>query len=122
MRRQIQMKRVARSAGSTRTTPRLTAVGSKLNTFFNMAGYNPKGAEPPGIPGRDEGYLYWLTWFLHNGASVFSVDDAQGAVWRGALMVSCSSLAGFEEASQLLATVTALPVCPDDPTAKGGTR
>ena len=43
-------------------TPRLTTVGEKLNTLFNMAAYNPHGAEPPGTPGRDEGYLYWLGW------------------------------------------------------------
>ena len=45
-----------------RATPRLTTVGSKLNELFNMAAYNPNGAESPGTPGRDEGYLYWLGW------------------------------------------------------------
>lgn len=95
-------------------TPALIRSFDVLTRVVDQLGHNP--------PGEEEGYLYWLTWFLHNGASVFSVDDAQGAVWRGALMVSCSSIAGFEEASQALAAVTALPICPDDPTAKGGTR
>ena len=31
-------------------TPRLTTVGEKLNKLFNMAAYNPNGAEPPGHP------------------------------------------------------------------------
>ena len=35
-------------------TPRLTTVGEKLNTLFNMAAYNPHGAEPPGTPGARE--------------------------------------------------------------------
>src|SRR5215216_4181021 len=35
-------------------TPRLTAMGEKLNKLFNMAAYNPNGAESPGTPGRDE--------------------------------------------------------------------
>ena len=36
-----------------------------------MAAYNPHGAEPPGTPGRDEGYLYWLGWLSHVGNSTF---------------------------------------------------
>ena len=43
-------------------TPRLTTLGEKLNRLFNMAAYNPNGAEAPGTTGRDEGYLYWLGW------------------------------------------------------------
>ena len=37
-----------------------------------MAAYNPRGAEPPGAGGRDEGYLYWLGWFAHNGVSLWN--------------------------------------------------
>ena len=42
-----------------------------------MAAYNPKGAEAPGTPGRDEGYLYWLSWLAHDANSVFQAQDAQ---------------------------------------------
>ena len=51
-------------------TPRLTAVGGKANRLTNMAAFNPGGAQPPGAPGRDEGYLYWAAWLGHNNNSV----------------------------------------------------
>ena len=59
-------------------TPRLTVVGKKLNKLFNMAAYNPNGAEPAGTPGRDEGYLYWIGWLGHVGNSTFAQGDAHG--------------------------------------------
>ena len=59
-------------------TPRLTVVGQKLNKLFNMAAYNPNGAEPPGTPDRDEGYLYWIGWLGHVGNSTFAQGDAHG--------------------------------------------
>ena len=27
---------------------------------------------------REEGYLFWIAWLLHNGASLFSTSDANG--------------------------------------------
>ena len=45
-----------------------------------MAAYNPNGAEPPGAPTRDEGYLYWLGWLGHVGNSTFQAQDAHGAL------------------------------------------
>ena len=59
-------------------TPRLTTVGDEAQPLFNMAAYNPNGAEPPGTPGRDEGYLYWLAWLGHVGNITFSSQDAHG--------------------------------------------
>jgi phospholipid/cholesterol/gamma-HCH transport system substrate-binding protein len=76
-------------------TPRLTAVASKLNKLFNMAAYNPGGAEPPEplpMPGdpptRDEGYLYWLGWLSHVGNSTFQNQDAHGVYRRVFLAVT----------------------------------
>ena len=43
-------------------TPPLTTVANKVNRLTNMAAFNPKGAEPAGTEGRDEGYLYWAAW------------------------------------------------------------
>src|SRR5919112_3397027 len=48
-----------------RATPDFTASFHELNRFFNMAAYNPGGAEPvPTDPvaarARDEGYLFWI--------------------------------------------------------------
>ena len=52
-----------------KATPKLTVVAKKINRLGNMAAYNPNGAEPPGTPGRDEGYLYWAAWLGHNSAT-----------------------------------------------------
>jgi len=74
------------------TTPRLTDLSIALNRLTNMAAYNPRGAEPVGTPGRDEGYLFWLGWLAHNGNSVFSSQDGNGDYRRVFLTAGCSSL------------------------------
>ena len=73
-------------------TPRLTTVGDKLNRLFNMAAYNPKGAEPAGTPGRDEGYLYWAAWLAHNGDTVFQAADGNAEFRRIYFTAGCSQL------------------------------
>jgi phospholipid/cholesterol/gamma-HCH transport system substrate-binding protein len=65
-------------------TPFLTDAFKVLDYFSNETAYNPGGA--------NQGYLYWLAWFAHNSASVFSTEDAHGAVARGLGLFSCSSL------------------------------
>jgi phospholipid/cholesterol/gamma-HCH transport system substrate-binding protein len=74
-----------------RATPRLTTVAGKLNKLFNMASYNPNGAESPGTPGRDEGYLYWLGWLSHVGNSTFSSQDAHGVYRHVFLLATCET-------------------------------
>jgi phospholipid/cholesterol/gamma-HCH transport system substrate-binding protein len=71
--------------------PRLTTVGNKLNKLFNMAAYNPNGAEGPGASGRDEGYLYWLGWLAHVGNSTFSSQDAHGVYRHVFLLLTCET-------------------------------
>ena len=73
-------------------TPRLTTVGEKLNKLFNMAAYNPNGAEAAGTPGRDEGYLYWLGWLGHVGNSTFSSQDAHGVYRHVYVVATCNTL------------------------------
>ena len=87
-----------------KATPPLTTVGSEINRLGNMAAYNPNGAEAPGAPGRDEGYLFWGAWLGHNGDSVFSTADANGLVRRIYLTMGC------EEALQLLSASPLAPV------------
>lgn len=79
--------------------PRLEKIGGKVNELGNMTAYNPRGAEPPGTPGRDEGHLYWLGWFAHAGNSVFTGQDAHGVYRRLYLTGSCSNLAELLELS-----------------------
>jgi phospholipid/cholesterol/gamma-HCH transport system substrate-binding protein len=70
-------------------SPRLTAIFHKLNRLGNMAANNPRGAEPAGTPGRDEGYLYWAGWLGNNTSHVFSSGDGNGFYRRVYLTMGC---------------------------------
>jgi phospholipid/cholesterol/gamma-HCH transport system substrate-binding protein len=85
-------------------TPRLTTVGQKLNELFNMAAYNPNGAQGPGTPSRDEGYLYWLGWLAHVGNSTFSSQDAHGVYRHIYLVATCNTIKSILDTSPLSAT------------------
>jgi phospholipid/cholesterol/gamma-HCH transport system substrate-binding protein len=87
-------------------TPRLTAVGGKLNRLTNMAAFNPGGAQPPGAAGRDEGYLYWAAWLGHNNNSTFSTQDANGNYRRGYFTASCRNIASIAAVNPLAPTIT----------------
>ncbi|HMA27391.1 MAG TPA: MlaD family protein [Solirubrobacterales bacterium] len=89
-----------------RATPRLTTVGEKLNELFNMAAYNPNGAESPGLPGRYEGYLYWLGWLAHVGNSTFSSQDAHGVYRHVYLVATCNTIKSILATSPLAPAAT----------------
>ena len=89
------------------TTPGLVDAGHVLNRVANELAYNP--------PGKEEGYLFWLPWFLHNSDSVVSVEDAHGAVFRGLVLFGCSSLPSVILANPALAPFLQLPLCPIHP-------
>lgn len=76
-----------------------------INYTTNEMAWNPGGA--------NQGFLYWLPWFSHNANSVFSTGDANGAVTRGLVMGSCSTLAQpgkiGEIAKQVLGTGSGCP-------------
>ena len=98
-------------------TPRLTTVGERLNRLFNMAAYNPRGAEAAGTPGRDEGYLYWLGWLAHVGNSTFAQQDAHGVYRHIYLQVTCNTAKSVLASSPLAPALTGLgqllgTVCP----------
>jgi phospholipid/cholesterol/gamma-HCH transport system substrate-binding protein len=78
-----------------KASPKLTTLGSELNRLANMAAYNPNGAEDPGTPGRDEGYLYWAAWLGHIGDTVFQDQDANGLYRRIYFTVSCANAANM---------------------------
>jgi phospholipid/cholesterol/gamma-HCH transport system substrate-binding protein len=80
-----------------RATPDFTASFHELNRFFNMAAYNPGGAE--GLTGnaqqdanRNEGYLYWAAWLGQLTDSMFSTSDANGSFRRAALGFDCATI------------------------------
>ncbi len=58
---------------------------------------------PPGTPGRDEGYLYWLGWLGHVGNSTFSSQDAHGVYRHVYVVATCNTL------KSILATQPARP-------------
>ena len=89
-----------------RTTPRLTDLAYELNRLGNMAAYNPRGANPPGSPNRDEGYLYWAGWLGHNGNSVFQTADGNGLYRRIYLTASCQTMLSILSSSPLAPVVT----------------
>jgi hypothetical protein len=65
-------------------TPHLTNTFKVVNSLLNTLAFNPKGAE--------EGFLFWVSWANHNGATVFATQDAHGPIRRGLIVTSCSSL------------------------------
>jgi phospholipid/cholesterol/gamma-HCH transport system substrate-binding protein len=92
-------------------TPRLTTSFGVVNQLLNELAYNPPGAE--------EGFLFWTSWANHDGASVFSTQDAHGPIRRGLVVTSCSSLQLLQNigrANQVLGTLAGL-LNPPAPTA-----
>ncbi len=81
----------------------LGAASRSLQYVVNVLGHNPAG--------REEGYLFWLAWFLHNGNSLLSTQDASGAMWRGQLLVGCNTFTGVPGTGQLLGVLDALGIC-----------
>ena len=78
-------------------TPDLEGAFNGLNRFFNIAAYNPNGAEP--VPGdlptalaREEGYLFWLGWTAQLTNSLFSASDAFSSFRRANFMLSCATI------------------------------
>jgi phospholipid/cholesterol/gamma-HCH transport system substrate-binding protein len=108
-------------------TPKLTTTLKNLNQVLNELAYNP--------PGKEEGYLFWLSWLNHDGASIFSVQDAHGPIRRGTILAPCSTLAVLDQiasvqpalgtAAGLLHAPKTSAVCPGvsaPPTTPGRTR
>jgi phospholipid/cholesterol/gamma-HCH transport system substrate-binding protein len=71
-------------AGINKSTPDLTTSFSVLRRVANELFFNPA------LP--HHGYMFWLSWFAHNGNSLLSVQDANGPFWRGSAALSCDSL------------------------------
>jgi phospholipid/cholesterol/gamma-HCH transport system substrate-binding protein len=63
-----------------------------LNRFFNELAYDPPGAAKP--------YLFWASWGAHAGATMFDLQDANGPIRRGIVLVSCG---GYDVLEQVIA-------------------
>lgn len=83
-------------------SPNLRESFYELNRLFNIAAYNPGGAEE--LTGdltrdtaREEGLLYWLGWLGKNTNSLFSTGDAQGPLRRFVVLGGCSTYRGLTQ-------------------------
>lgn len=101
-----------------KATPDLTRSFTVLNHLFNMVGFNPGGREGPDVAKRDEGFLFWIAWLDHNGASLFSSSDADGPFRPITLGANCSTLKQTGDANPPLGMVLAPAL--SDPNVCGG--
>jgi phospholipid/cholesterol/gamma-HCH transport system substrate-binding protein len=69
-------------------TPNLRHTFGVINSAFNEFAYNP--------PGKEEGFLFWQSWLNHDGATIFTTQDAHGPIRRGLVIVSCGALGVLE--------------------------
>jgi phospholipid/cholesterol/gamma-HCH transport system substrate-binding protein len=88
-------------------TPDLTRTFTVLNHLFNMVGFNPNGKEGPDNAKRDEGFLFWIAWLDHDGASLFSSSDANGPFRPVSLGAPCSTLKQTGDANPPLGMILA---------------
>ena len=65
-------------------TPDLTRTFKVVNALLNTLAYNPPGA-------TEEGYLFWLSWANHLGATVFATQDAHGPIRHGIVVLGCQT-------------------------------
>jgi len=96
-------------------TPDLTRSFRVVNALFNTLAYNPPGS-------GEEGYLFWLSWANHLGATVFATQDAHGPIRHGIVVFGCNTatllntVAGTNPALgtlvQLLNGPTVQQICP----------
>jgi phospholipid/cholesterol/gamma-HCH transport system substrate-binding protein len=56
---------------------------TELNEVFNALAFDPDGSQ--------ESYLFWAAWLNHNLNAISSVQDAQGPVPRGLVMITCAT-------------------------------
>jgi phospholipid/cholesterol/gamma-HCH transport system substrate-binding protein len=63
-------------------TPELTRVGTVFNHLLNMLAYN----------GSHKSFLFWLAWASHQGANVWTIDDANGPMRPTLLVASCKTI------------------------------
>ncbi len=89
----------------TAAMPDLSRILQVVTYAANEVAYNP--------PGKDEGMLYWIAWFIHNWNSTAGNGDAHGGNLRARLSLSCSSLTEIPDLAPLFRLLTgANSICP----------
>jgi phospholipid/cholesterol/gamma-HCH transport system substrate-binding protein len=72
------------ASGLAATTPALSKGFRDLNILANELAYNPPGAQ-------EEGYLFWASWLSHNTNLISTLQDGNGPVLRGVVMITCGN-------------------------------
>jgi phospholipid/cholesterol/gamma-HCH transport system substrate-binding protein len=84
---------------------------TELNDVFNALAFNPEGSQ--------EGYLFWLAWLNHNLNALSFVQDANGPIPRGVVLLTCatsglaSNVAGRDLTYETLLDVNRVPRVPE---------
>jgi phospholipid/cholesterol/gamma-HCH transport system substrate-binding protein len=76
-------------------TPFLTRSFVQLNHLFDLIGYNEGGRQGPEVTDRNESYLFWIAWVLHQGVNVFSTGDAHGPYRSLTVSGTCGALSNL---------------------------
>jgi phospholipid/cholesterol/gamma-HCH transport system substrate-binding protein len=100
--------------------PTLRRTITSLNHFFNLLGYNARGAEGPDVAGRDEGYLFYLSWLGQQTTNLFRVGDAHGTGRPLTLGGTCGTLRGVLQNAPELEFLLGLSAALTDPRVCGG--
>jgi phospholipid/cholesterol/gamma-HCH transport system substrate-binding protein len=100
--------------------PGLTRTFDAINRFFNLIAYNKDGRESPDDPDRDEGYLFYTGWLVHQVNNLFRRADAHGPgrpiTYGGTCAVIQNTVGLQQELEGLLGLTGALT----DPAVCGG--
>ncbi len=101
--RQVRPVLTHASEGSGALKKTVTGFGHSLgglNAFFNELAYKPKGSA--------QSFLFYLPWVNHDLNADFNLQDAQGPVQRGIVMISCNGASlgyGLAETKPFLKTL-----------------
>ena len=124
--RQIRPVLTHAGEGSGALKKTVTGFGNSLgglNAFLNELAYKPQGSR--------QSYLFYLPWLNHDLNADFNLQDAQGPVQRGLVMISCNGASlgyGLAEQKPFLKTLlqgarvpraSELPEIPEDPKLVG---
>lgn len=89
-------------ASLTGQAPQLTRSFQVLTYLVNELAYNPGG--------KNQGYLFWLAWGLHNFNSMISLGDAHGGIGRAQVVANCY---GAQEEQAFKPFFDLFGACPD---------
>jgi phospholipid/cholesterol/gamma-HCH transport system substrate-binding protein len=83
-------------------TPYLSGTFQVLEYLVNELAYNPD-------KGDNQGFLFWISWFVHNFNSMTSFADANGGIGRATALATCYGLQSDKQFQELFHVVGLCP-------------